>query len=64
MKWYSVEISKEYYEGIENFKNFLRSAGIVYESSEAYCNIHFSILLDSEDVSGVNNAIDSIIYGE
>ena len=64
-KYYNVEIAYNTRETInraDNFKTWLYDNNIKHETSSAGEFVHFEILLSSNEVEKVNNALDSIVW--
>lgn len=57
MKWYNVELNLN---EAEQLHQELMERDIKHEMSVAYNLIHFEILLNSNQVNGVNDLIDNI----
>ena len=64
-KYYNVEIAyntREMINRVNNFRMWLYDNNIKHEISSAGDFIHFEILLSSEEVEEVNNALDNIVW--
>lgn len=63
-KYYNVEIAyntREMINKVNNFRTWLYDNNIKHETSAADTFVHFEILLSSDEVEKVNNALDNII---
>ena len=64
-KYYNIEIAYNTRETINranNFKTWLYDNNIKHETSAAGEFVHFEILLSSDEVEKVNNALDNIVW--
>lgn len=64
-KYYNVELSYRTTSDIErcnNFREYLYNNNIKHETSSAGDFVHFEILLASDEVKDVNNALDTIVW--
>lgn len=64
-KYYNVEIAyntREMIDRVNNFRTWLYDNNIKHEISAAGDFIHFEILLSSDEVDKVNNALDVIVW--
>lgn len=64
-KYYNVEIAyntREMIDKVNNFRTWLYDNNIKHETSAAGDFIHFEILLSSDEVAKVNNALDTIVW--
>lgn len=64
-KYYNVEIAyntREMINRVDDFRMWLYDNNIKHETSAAGAFIHFEILLSSEEVAKVNNALDDIVW--
>lgn len=64
-KYYNIEIAyntREMIDRVNNFKTWLYDNNIKHETSAAGDFVHFEILLSSNEVDKVNNALDSIVW--
>ena len=64
-KYYNIEIAyntREMINRVDNFKTWLYDNNIKHETSAAGDFVHFEILLSSDEVVKVNNALDSIVW--
>lgn len=64
-KYYNVEIAyntREMIDRVNNFRTWLYDNNIKHETSAAGDFIHFEILLSSDEVDKVNNALDVIVW--
>ena len=64
-KYYNVEIAyntREMINRVDNFKAWLYDNDIKHETSAAGAFVHFEILLSSDEVEKVNNALDTIVW--
>ena len=64
-KYYNVEIAyntREIINRVNNFRMWLYDNNIKHETSAADDFIHFEILLSSEEVEEVNNALNNIVW--
>ena len=64
-KYYNVEIAyntREMIGRVNNFRAWLYDNNIKHEISSAGDFVHFEILLSSEEVEEVNNALNNIVW--
>ena len=64
-KYYNIEIAyntREMIDRVNNFRTWLYDNNIKHETSAAGDFIHFEILLSSDEVQMVNNALDDIVW--
>ena len=64
-KYYNIEIAyntREMIDRVDNFRTWLYDNNIKHETSAAGDFIHFEILLSSDEVDKVNNALDTIVW--
>ena len=64
-KYYNIEIAyntRETTNRADNFKTWLYDNNIKHETSSAGEFVHFEILLSSDEVEKVNNALDNIVW--
>ena len=64
-KYYNVEIAyntREMINRVDNFRTWLYDNNIKHETSSAGDFVHFEILLSSDEVVKVNNALDDIVW--
>ena len=64
-KYYNIEIAyntREMINRVDNFRTWLYDNNIKHETSAAGDFVHFEILLSKEEVTKVNNALDSIVW--
>ena len=64
-KYYNVEIAyntREMIDRVDNFKMWLYDNDIKHEISAVGDFVHFEILLSSDEVEKVNNALDTIVW--
>ena len=64
-KYYNVEIAyntREMIDRVNNFRTWLYDNNIKHEISSAGDFVHFEILLSSDEVQRVNNALDNIVW--
>ena len=64
-KYYNVEIAyntREMIDRVNNFRTWLYDNDIKHETSAAGDFVHFEILLSSDEVQKVNNALDDIVW--
>ena len=64
-KYYNVEIAyntRAMIDRVNNFKTWLDNNNIKHETSSAGSFVHFEILLSSDEVVKVNNALDDIVW--
>ena len=64
-KYYNVEIAyntREMINRVDAFKTWLYDNNIKHETSSASDFVHFEILLSSNEVEKVNNALDNIVW--
>ena len=64
-KYYNIELAyntRETINRVDNFKTWLYDNDIKHETSAAGDFVHFEILLSSEEVESVNNALDNIVW--
>ena len=64
-KYYNVEIAyntREMIGRVNNFRAWLYDNNIKHEISSAGDFVHFEILLSSDEVAKVNNALDTIVW--
>ena len=64
-KYYNVEIAyntREMIDRVNNFRTWLYDNNIKQEISSAGDFVHFEILLSSDEVEKVNNALDNIVW--
>ena len=64
-KYYNVELAyntRTMIDRVNNFKTWLDNNNIKHETSSAGSFVHFEILLSSDEVEKVNNALDNIVW--
>lgn len=64
-KYYNVEIAyntREMINRVDDFREWLYDNNIKHEISSAGDFVHFEILLSSDEVNKVNNALDVIVW--
>ena len=64
-KYYNIEIAyntREMINRVDDFRTWLYDNNIKHETSAAGDFVHFEILLSKEEVTKVNNALDSIVW--
>ena len=64
-KYYNVEIAyntREMIDRVNEFRAWLYDNDIKHETSAAGAFVHFEILLSSDEVAEVNNALDDIVW--
>ena len=64
-KYYNVEIAyntREMINRVDNFRTWLYDNNIKHETSSAGDFVHFEMLLSSDEVVKVNNALDDIVW--
>ena len=64
-KYYNVEIAyntREMINRVNNFRMWLYDNNIKHEISSVDSFVHFEILLSSDEVEKVNNALDNIVW--
>ena len=64
-KYYNVEIAcntREMINRVNDFRTWLYDNNIKHETSAADDFIHFEILLSSDEIAKVNNALDNIVW--
>lgn len=64
-KYYNVEIAyntREMIDRVNNFRMWLYDNNIKHETSAVGDFVHFEILLSSDEVEKVNNALDVIVW--
>ena len=64
-KYYNVELAyntRSMIDRVNNFKTWLDNNNIKHETSSAGDFVHFEILLSSDEVAKVNNALDNIVW--
>lgn len=64
-KYYNVEIAyntREMIDRVDNFRMWLYDNDIKHEISSVDTFVHFEILLSSDEVNKVNNALDVIVW--
>ena len=64
-KYYNVEIAyntREMIDRVNNFRTWLYDNDIKHETSSVGDFVHFEILLLSNEVEKVNNALDTIVW--
>lgn len=64
-KYYNVEIAyntRVMIDRVNNFRTWLYDNNIKHETSAAGEFVHFEILLSSDEVAKVNNALDDIVW--
>ena len=64
-KYYNIEIAyntREIINRVNNFRMWLYDNNIKHEISAADDFIHFEILLSSDEIAKVNNALDAIVW--
>ena len=64
-KYYNVEIAyntRAMIDRVNNFKTWLYDNNIKHEISSVDTFVHFEILLSSNEVEEVNNALDNIVW--
>ena len=64
-KYYNVEIAyntREMINRVNNFRMWLYDNDIKHEISSVDTFVHFEILLSSNEVEEVNNALDNIVW--
>lgn len=64
-KYYNVEIAyntRTMIDRVNDFRAWLYDNNIKHETSAAGDFVHFEILLSSDEVKEVNNALDNIVW--
>ena len=64
-KYYNVEIAyntRTMIDRVNNFRAWLYDNNIKHETSAAGNFVHFEILLSSDEVKDVNDALDNIVW--
>ena len=64
-KYYNVELAyntRTMIDRVNNFKTWLDNNNIKHETSSAGTFVHFEILLSTDEVEMVNNALDNIVW--
>lgn len=64
-KYYNVEIAyntREMINRVDDFRTWLYDNNIKHETSAVGDFVHFEILLSSDEVKKVNNALDAIVW--
>lgn len=64
-KYYNIEIAyntREMISRVDNFRTWLYDNNIKHETSAVDTFVHFEILLSSDEVEKVNNALDNIVW--
>lgn len=64
-KYYNVEIAyntREMINRVDDFRTWLYDNNIKHETSAVGDFVHFEILLSSDEVEKVNNALDAIVW--
>ena len=64
-KYYNIEIAyntRTMISRVNNFRAWLYDNDIKHETSSAGDFVHFEILLSSDEVIKVNNALDNIVW--
>ena len=64
-KYYNIEIAyntREMINRVDNLRTWLYDNNIKHETSAVGDFVHFEILLSSDEVVKVNNALDSIVW--
>ena len=64
-KYYNIEIAyntRETIDRVNNFRTWLYDNNIKHETSAAGDFVHFEILLSTDEVQKVNNALDNIVW--
>lgn len=64
-KYYNVEIAyntREMINRVDDFRTWLYDNNIKHETSAVGNFVHFEILLSSDEVDKVNNALDAIVW--
>ena len=64
-KYYNIEIAyntREMINRVDNFRMWLYDNNIKHEISAVGTFVHFEILLSSNEVEEVNNALDVIVW--
>ena len=64
-KYYNVEIAyntREMINRVDDFREWLYDNNIKHEISAVGDFVHFEILLSSDEVEKVNNALDTIVW--
>ena len=64
-KYYNIEIAyntREMIDRVNNFRTWLYDNNIKHETSAVGDFVHFEILLSSDEVAMVNNALDNIVW--
>ena len=64
-KYYNIEIAyntREMIDRVNNFRTWLYDNNIKHEISSADTFVHFEILLSSDEIEKVNNALDNIVW--
>lgn len=56
-KWYNFETACVTLAN--DLSAFLKCSGIYYERSGAFCNYHFEVLADTDDVAALNAFLDA-----
>ena len=64
-KYYNIEIAyntRAMIDRVNNFRMWLYDNNIKHETSAAGTFVHFEILLSSDEIAKVNNALDNIVW--
>ena len=64
-RYYNIEIAyntREMIDRVNDFRTWLYDNNIKHETSAAGDFVHFEILLSSDEVAKVNNALDDIVW--
>ena len=64
-KYYNIEIAyntREMINRVDNFRTWLYDNNIKHKTSAVGDFVHFEILLSDDEVKGVNNALDNIVW--
>ena len=64
-KYYNIELAyntRTMIDRVNNFRTWLYDNNIKHETSSVGEFVHFEILLSSDEVEKVNNALDSIVW--
>ena len=64
-KYYNIELAyntRAMIDRVNNFRAWLYDNDIKHETSSAGEFVHFEILLSSDEVQMVNNALDNIVW--
>ena len=64
-EYYNIEIAyntRETIDRVDNFKTWLYDNNIKHETSAVGDFVHFEILLSSDEIEKVNNALDNIVW--